>query len=146
MAHADRSVDKADDLGACGRCAVGIEQTVYTEVSVMSPLAVVAAVRVASVLMKDRVIDHLPYTASDQVVVFVDLFPVSFRVAGSDAHSMCVLAHEIRSVVELLLLTAVLTHIVDHLYRRIHLAAHIICDTLAMDSALVVNRQIRLEL
>ena len=57
---------------------------------------------------------------------------------------MGVLAHEVGPVIEGFLLPAVLAHIVDHLHAGVHLAAHVIGDFLAMDGALVMDRQWRM--
>ena len=146
MSDPDRAIDESDDLRAGGRSPVGIEKAVHTEIAVVAPLAVVSSVGVAAVLVENRVIDHLPHAAADQVVVFIDLFPVGFGIAGSHSHGVRVFAHEIGPVVELLLLAAVLAGVMDHLYGRVHLAADIISDPLAVDGALVVYGQIRAKL
>ncbi len=141
MRHTDGAVDEAYDLRPGGRTPVGVEQAIHAEVAVVLPLAVVAAVGVAAVLVQDRVIDHLPYAAAHEIVVVVYLLPICLCVAGADAHGVGVLAQEIRPVVETLLLPPVLAHVVHHLDAGVHLAAHVVCLPLAVDGALVVDGQ-----
>ena len=138
----DGTVDKADDLRACGGLPVGIEKTVHAEVAVMAPLTVVAAVGIGTVLMQHGMVCHLPYAAAHEAVIFVDLLPVGFGIAGAYAHGVGILAEEIGPVVEALLLPLLFPHVVDHLYGRIHLAAHVVADPSAVDGGFIVDRKI----
>ena len=142
MRYPDGAVDEPDDLRADGRRAVRVEHAVHTEVPVMAPLAVVAAVGIAAVLVKHRVIDHFPDTAAHQAVVLIDFLPVGLRIAGADAHGVGVFAHKVRPVIQPFLLAAFFPDIVDHLHAGVHLAAHVVGLPLAVDGALVVHRKV----
>ena len=141
MRNPDRAVDKADDLRADRWLAVGIKDAVDAEISVVLPLAVVAAVGEAAVGMAHRVIDHLPDAAAHEIVVGVDFLPVGLGIAGTDTHRVRVLAKEVRPVIERRLLAAVLADLMYILHARVHLAADIIGDALAVHRTLVVHRQ-----
>ena len=114
-AHSYRPVDEPGDLCSCRRAAVRIEHAVHAEVAIVLPLAVVAAVGIASVLMKNSVVYHLPDAASDETVVVVDLFPVVLHAARANAHGMRVFAEEIRPVTELLYLVFLLAYLMHAL-------------------------------
>ena len=109
----------------------------------MFPFTVIAAIGVAAVLVQHGVIDHLPHAAAHQIIVLVDLLPVGLRVAGADAHGVRILAHEIGAIVEWFLPAAMFAHIMHHLHRRIHFAAHIVGNALAMHGALIMHGQVR---
>ena len=141
VAYADGAVDEFYDPCAHRGPPVGIEHPVHAEVPVVLPLPVVAAVGEAAVLVQHGMVRHLPDAAAHEVVVPVDLLPVGLRVSGADAHGVGILAHEIGPVVEGLLLSLMLAHVVQHFDAGVHLAAHVIGDLFAVNGALVVDRK-----
>ena len=144
ISYTDRSVNEAYDFCSDRRRAVRIEHAVHTEVPVMLPLAVVTAVGITSVLMKYGVIHHLPDTSAHQIVILINFLPVRFRIAGTDAHRVGILTHKVRPVIQALHLPSVLPGLVHHIHTRIHLTANIVSLTLAVNCALIVDRNIGL--
>ena len=139
MRHADRPVNKPDNLGAGRGLPVRIEHTVNAEIAVMLPLAVVPSVGIGSVRMENRMVHHFPDTAAHQIIIVIDFLPVCFGIAGTHTHGVGIFTEEIRPVVEALLFSAVLADPVHLLHRWVHLAAYIIRLPFAVDSALVMH-------
>ncbi len=125
-----------------GGSPIRIKNAVHTEIAVMLPLPMVAAVGVAAVRVQHRMVHHLPDTAAHQVIIPVDLLPVALRIAGSYAHGMGVFAEEIGPIAELGYISCTLSHLMHLFHGRIHLAAHIVGSAPGMDHALIVDGQI----
>ncbi len=144
MAHPDRTINILHDPGSGRRCTVRIEHTVHAEVAVMFPFPVIAAIGIGSVRVQDRMVHHLPDTASHQVIISINLFPVAFCITWADPHCMRIFAQKIRSVAQLPHLISFFSDLMHSPDRRIHLASHIIGFLLRMDRALIVNRKLRM--
>ena len=137
----DGPVEVTHDPGPGRWAAVRVEETVHAEVSVVGPFPVIAAVAVAAVGVEHRVIDHLPHAAAQEIVVGVDELPVGLGVAGAHAHGVGVLAEEVGPVVQRRVLAPMLGHGQHVLGLRVHLAAHVVGLSPAVDDGLVVDGQ-----
>ncbi len=107
----------------------------------MLPFTVISAVGVMAVRVENSMVKHLPDAAAHQIFVVIDLFPVGLNVSGTDTHGMGIFAEEVGTVIETLLVAAMLTDFVNHRGGRIHFAANVIGLAAAVDGTLIVNGQ-----
>ena len=130
------------DPSTCRGPSVRIKDSVAAEVRIMDPLAVVSAVCIRPVRMKNGMVVHLPDAASDKAVVVINFLPIALDIARTYSHGMGILAHKVRAVHELARLTHALANIVKLRHRRIHSRCNIIGLALGVDLAFVLNRDI----
>ena len=141
MPHANGPVNVAHNMRAHRRRTVRIEHTVNAEVQIMHIFPMIAAIGVAAILMKHRMVTHFPYASAHKVIIGIDLVPIAFDTTGSNTHSVGILTQEIRAVIQLLFLACMGRYFVDLLDRCIHFTANIIGNAGTVDHALVVDRR-----